>query len=169
MNRYFMHGRFLAMTKDPFGIPILGADQGWLVVEKPCGMSVQEGREMISVLSLRSRIETDPKLRDRVDGDPGSGFILCTVSTGKRAGLSSWPASRRFFVTSPSSSNAARPGSAMWHSSTENFPSNRAGVSGPGPCQKRQEAASIPRRCRRDDPLRDPVQNPPTKRSLHPC
>ena len=61
------------MTTDPFSIPILGADQGWLVVEKPSGLNVQEerGRDLCSV--LQSRIETDPNLRHRVDCDPQFG------------------------------------------------------------------------------------------------
>lgn len=61
------------MTTDPFSILILGADQGWLVVEKPSGLSVQEerGRDLCSV--LQSRIETDPNLRHMVDYDPQLG------------------------------------------------------------------------------------------------
>ncbi len=61
------------MTTDPFSIPILTAGQGWLVVEKPSGLSVQEerGRDLCSV--LQSRIKTDPDLRNRIDCDPRFG------------------------------------------------------------------------------------------------
>jgi 23S rRNA-/tRNA-specific pseudouridylate synthase len=61
------------MTTDPFSIPILGADQGWLVVEKPPGLSVQgeKGGDLCSL--LHSRIETDPTLRRTVDHDPRFG------------------------------------------------------------------------------------------------
>jgi len=58
------------MTTDPFSIPILTADQGWLVVEKPSGLSVQEepGWNLCSI--LRTQIEDDPNLRDKIDYDP---------------------------------------------------------------------------------------------------
>jgi len=61
------------MTTDPYSIPILTAGRGWLVVEKPSGLSVQEeqGRGLCSV--LRSQIETDPNLWHRVDYDPRFG------------------------------------------------------------------------------------------------
>jgi 23S rRNA-/tRNA-specific pseudouridylate synthase len=61
------------MTTDPFSILILTAGQGWLVVEKPPGLSVQEkrGGDLCSV--LQSRIKADQDLRDRIDCDPGFG------------------------------------------------------------------------------------------------
>ncbi len=61
------------MTTDPFSIPILTAGQGWLVVEKPPGLSVQEkrGQDLCSV--LQSRIKADPDLRNRIDCDPRFG------------------------------------------------------------------------------------------------
>jgi 23S rRNA-/tRNA-specific pseudouridylate synthase len=61
------------MTMDAFSIPILTAGQGWLVVEKPSGLSVQEerGRDLCSV--LKSRIKIDPDLRNRIDCDPRFG------------------------------------------------------------------------------------------------
>jgi len=62
------------MTTDPYSIPILTAHRGWLVVEKPSGLSVQEkqGRDLCSV--LQSRIKTDPDLRNKIDCDPRFGL-----------------------------------------------------------------------------------------------
>lgn len=50
------------MTTDPFPISILSAGRGWLVVEKPSGLSVQEeqGQDLRSV--LRSRVDAGPDL-----------------------------------------------------------------------------------------------------------
>ncbi len=61
------------MTADPLCIPILGAGQGWLVVEKPSGLSVQEkgGEDLCS--ALQGRIKTDPNLCHMVDYDPQFG------------------------------------------------------------------------------------------------
>jgi 23S rRNA-/tRNA-specific pseudouridylate synthase len=58
------------MRIDPFSIPILRVGQGWLVVEKPSGLSVQEepGADLCSV--LRSRIGNDPDLQSKIDWDP---------------------------------------------------------------------------------------------------
>jgi len=61
------------MTTDLFSIPILGADQGWLVVEKPSGLSVQEERGQCLCSVLQPLIETDPNLRHRIDYDPRFG------------------------------------------------------------------------------------------------
>jgi 23S rRNA-/tRNA-specific pseudouridylate synthase len=61
------------MTTDPFSIPILTAGQGWLVVEKPSGLSVQEEREQDLCSVLRSRIKADPNLRNEIDYDPRFG------------------------------------------------------------------------------------------------
>lgn len=61
------------MKTDLFSIPILTANPGWLVVEKPAGLSVREerGSDLSSV--LQSRIETDPNLRNKIDCDPRFG------------------------------------------------------------------------------------------------
>ncbi len=58
---------------DPYSISILASGRGWLVAEKPSGLSVQEkrGRNLCSV--LQSRIEADPGLRRKVDCDPQFG------------------------------------------------------------------------------------------------
>ena len=61
------------MTMDDFSIPILTAGQGWLVVEKPSGLSVQEERERDLCSVLKSRIKIDPDLRNRIDCDPRFG------------------------------------------------------------------------------------------------
>ena len=62
------------ITTDPFFIPIFAVGQGWLVVEKPSGLSVQEspGRDLCSV--LQSRIESDPDLRKKIDYDSRFGL-----------------------------------------------------------------------------------------------
>jgi 23S rRNA-/tRNA-specific pseudouridylate synthase len=64
---------FIAMKTDPFSILILSADLGWLVVEKPSGLSVQEERERCLCSVLQSRIETDPNLRHTVGYDSQFG------------------------------------------------------------------------------------------------
>ena len=63
------------MTMDPFSISILSAGRGWLMVEKPSGLSVQEeqGQDLCSF--LQSRINTDPDLRNKIDCDPGFGVL----------------------------------------------------------------------------------------------
>ena len=61
------------MTMDAFSIPILTAGDGWLVVEKPSGLSVQEERERDLCSVLQSRIKIDPDLRNRIDCDPRFG------------------------------------------------------------------------------------------------
>lgn len=63
------------MTTDPFSISILSAGRGWLMVEKPSGLSVQEeqGQDLCSF--LQSRINTDPDLRNKIDCDPGFGVL----------------------------------------------------------------------------------------------
>jgi len=58
---------------DAFSIPILTAGQGWLVVEKPFGLSVQEVQERDLCSILQSRIKIDPDLRNRIDCDPQFG------------------------------------------------------------------------------------------------
>ncbi len=63
-----------SMTMDPFPIPILATGQGWLVVEKPSGLSIQEARGSSLCSVLRSRIETDPHLRNKIDYDPRFGL-----------------------------------------------------------------------------------------------
>ncbi len=63
------------MSTNPFSISILSAGRGWLVVEKPSGLSVQEehGEDLCSV--LQSRIRTDPELRNKIDCDPAFGIL----------------------------------------------------------------------------------------------
>src|SRR4030065_2079174 len=61
------------MTPDAFSIPILTVGQGWLVVEKPSGLSVQEERERDLCSVLKSRIKIDPDLRNKIDCDPRFG------------------------------------------------------------------------------------------------
>ena len=63
------------MTTEPFSISILAAGRGWLVVEKPPGVSVQgePGRDLCSV--LKSRIGSEPDLRDKIGCDPGFGVL----------------------------------------------------------------------------------------------
>jgi len=62
------------MTTDPFSIPILAAGQGWLVVEKPSGLSVQEQRGLNLCSVLQSRIKSDPDFRNKIDCDPRFGI-----------------------------------------------------------------------------------------------
>lgn len=59
----------------PFSISILSAGRGWLMVEKPSGLSVQgkKGEDICSL--LQSRINTDPDLRNRIDSDPWFGVV----------------------------------------------------------------------------------------------
>ncbi len=59
---------------NPYSIPILEAGQGWLVAEKPSGLSVQEkqGQDLCSV--LQSRIKNDPNLGNRIHYDPSFGL-----------------------------------------------------------------------------------------------
>jgi 23S rRNA-/tRNA-specific pseudouridylate synthase len=63
------------MTTDPFSISILSAGLGWLIVEKPSGLSIQDerGHDLCSV--LQSRIKTDPDLRNKIDCDPVFGVL----------------------------------------------------------------------------------------------
>ena len=61
------------MTTDPISIPILAAGRGWLVVEKPAGLSVEEGREQDLCSLLQSRIRNDTDLRKEIDCDPRFG------------------------------------------------------------------------------------------------
>jgi len=63
------------MTTDPFSISILSAGRGWLMVEKPSGLSVleEQGQDLCSV--LESRINNDPDLRNKIDCDPGFGVL----------------------------------------------------------------------------------------------
>jgi 23S rRNA-/tRNA-specific pseudouridylate synthase len=63
------------MTTDPFPIPILSGGPGWLIVEKPSGLSVQgdKGQDLCSF--LQSRINIDPGLRKKVDCVPGFGVV----------------------------------------------------------------------------------------------
>ncbi len=65
----------MAMTTDPFSILILSAGPGWLIVEKPSGLSVQEkkGEDLCSL--LQARIDTDTDLRNKIDCDPGFGIL----------------------------------------------------------------------------------------------
>jgi 23S rRNA-/tRNA-specific pseudouridylate synthase len=63
----------LVMTTNPFSIPILSAGQGWLVVEKSSGLSVQEGRGGDLCSILQSRIMADPNLQNKIDCDPRFG------------------------------------------------------------------------------------------------
>ena len=61
-------------TTDNNSLLILAADPGWLVVEKPPGLSVQgEGNRNLCYL-LQLRIMTDPDLRNRIDCDHGVGI-----------------------------------------------------------------------------------------------
>ena len=54
---------------------ILSAGQGWLVVEKPSGLSVQadQGRDLCSI--LKARIHTDPDLKEKMEYDAGFGVL----------------------------------------------------------------------------------------------
>jgi 23S rRNA-/tRNA-specific pseudouridylate synthase len=61
------------MTAEPISIPILTAGRGWLFVEKPSGLSVQEKQKRNLCSILRSRIEVDSDLRDGIDCDPAFG------------------------------------------------------------------------------------------------
>ena len=61
------------MTMNVFPIPILTVGQGWLVVEKPSGLSVQEERERDLCSVLKCRIKIDPDLRNGIDLDPRFG------------------------------------------------------------------------------------------------
>ncbi len=62
------------MTTNAYSIPILAIGQGWLVVEKPSGLSVHKGREQDLCSILQSRTKTDPDLRNRIDCDPSFGI-----------------------------------------------------------------------------------------------
>jgi 23S rRNA-/tRNA-specific pseudouridylate synthase len=61
------------MALDPFSIPVLTAGPGWVVVEKPSGLSVEaeHGRGLSTI--LQSRLKTDPDLRSKIDCDPRFG------------------------------------------------------------------------------------------------
>lgn len=63
------------MTTDPFSIPILAAGLGWLVVEKPSGLSVQEQRGLSLCSVLQSRIKADPDFQNKIDCDPRFGIL----------------------------------------------------------------------------------------------
>jgi 23S rRNA-/tRNA-specific pseudouridylate synthase len=58
------------MTTDPISIPILAAGRGWLLVEKPAGLTVEEGCKHDLCFLLQSRIRKDPALRKEIDCDP---------------------------------------------------------------------------------------------------
>jgi 23S rRNA-/tRNA-specific pseudouridylate synthase len=61
------------MTTDSFSIPILATGQGWLVVEKPSGLSVEveHGQGLCTI--LQSRLKIDPDLRNKIGCDPRFG------------------------------------------------------------------------------------------------
>jgi 23S rRNA pseudouridine1911/1915/1917 synthase len=59
---------------DAFSISILTAGQGWLVLEKPSGLSVQEETERDLCSVLQYRIKTDSDLRNRIGCDPRFGI-----------------------------------------------------------------------------------------------
>jgi 23S rRNA-/tRNA-specific pseudouridylate synthase len=61
-------------TANPYSIPILAAGQGWLVVEKPAGLSVQEKQEPDLCCLLQSTLKNDSTLRNKIDCDPGFGL-----------------------------------------------------------------------------------------------
>ena len=61
-------------TTNPYSIPILAAGQGWLVVEKPAGLSVQEKQERDLCSVLQSTIKNAPTLRNKIDCDPRFGL-----------------------------------------------------------------------------------------------
>jgi len=63
------------MKTDPLLISILSVGRGWLIVEKPSGLSVQEkhGQDLCSY--LQSRINTDADIRNKIDCDPGFGIL----------------------------------------------------------------------------------------------
>ena len=62
-----------SMTVDPFPITILATGQGWLAAEKPSGLSVQETRGVSLCSILRSQIDADPGLRDKIGFVPRFG------------------------------------------------------------------------------------------------
>jgi 23S rRNA-/tRNA-specific pseudouridylate synthase len=63
------------MQTDLYSIPILAAGRGWLVAEKPAGVSVQEkqGTSLCSILA--STIKNDPILRSQVDCEVNFGWV----------------------------------------------------------------------------------------------
>lgn len=68
------HGRKTSTTgSGPRRVPVLAAGSGWLVVEKPAGMSVhnEPGRDLVSVASAMIREDSD--LGERVSTEPGFG------------------------------------------------------------------------------------------------
>ncbi len=56
------------MTTDPFSISILSAGRGWLVVEKPSGLSIQEkqGQGLLFRPSVSDQYRPGPQEQDRL-------------------------------------------------------------------------------------------------------
>ena len=63
------------MATDPFSIIIHAAGPGWLVVEKPSGLSVQADLEPDLCSILKARIQADPELKEKMEYDPGFGIL----------------------------------------------------------------------------------------------
>ena len=61
------------MTMDPFPITILATGQGWLAVEKPSGLSVQETQGVSLCSILQSRLEAEQGLRGTIAFIPRFG------------------------------------------------------------------------------------------------
>ena len=62
------------ITKDKISIPVLAKAKGWLVVDKPCGLSIHNkpGADLCSI--LKSYIESAPLICKQTYYDPGFGI-----------------------------------------------------------------------------------------------
>ena len=136
------------MRADPSSIPILAAGQGWLVVEKPSGLSVQEepGADLCS--ALRSRIGNEPDLLSKIDWNPLFGVQAVHRLDRETSGVILLACRPETFAYFAVNSSATRFASAMLPSFTErypNLPHEMAGGSGPGPFQRVPGAAFVPK------------------------
>lgn len=64
----------MTTMKNQISVPVLAKGKGWLIVDKPCGLSIHNdpGADLCSV--LKSYIETTPLLYDQLFFDPGFGL-----------------------------------------------------------------------------------------------
>ena len=136
------------MTTDPFSISILSAGRGWLVVEKPSGLSVQEeqGQDLCSF--LQSRINTDPDLRNKIDCDPGFGVLPVHRLDRETSGvilLACRPRTFSYFAMQFEHHKVRKRYIALLHGDLPEPTAEDGWGSGLGPCLRRRGAAYIPR------------------------